>query len=43
MKPKTRKKLYDIYRKRHPELSSTEIAEAMAEDFRLWFVDQKPE
>lgn len=43
MKPKTRKKIYNIYRKRHPELSSTEIAEAMAEDFRIWFTEEKPE
>lgn len=43
MKPKSRKKIYNIYRKRHPELSNTEIAESMAEDFRIWFTEEKPE
>lgn len=43
MNPKSRRKVYEIYRKRHPELSRSEISEAMAEDFRLWFTEQKPE
>lgn len=46
MKPKERDKIYEIYVKQHPQLrlsNTKEIAEHMAESFRTWMTQYKPE